>query len=134
MYICWSKQSSISIGVGLAKSTNGGGSWTANETIFTSNGTRSSSYNGWGLRTNDFPRIACDKSGGSRNGWLYIVDDEVNLAPAGSDADVILHKSTDGGTTWSAGIRVNQDAMNNGKVQWFPCVCVDPMGGVNVLY
>ncbi len=134
VYVCWSKQSSVSTGVGLAKSTNGGVNWTSNETIFNSNGTRSSSYNGWGLRTNDFPRIACDKSGGPRNGWLYIVDDEVNLAPAGSDADVILHKSTDGGTTWSAGIRVNQDAVSNGKVQWFPCVCVDPTGGVNVLY
>jgi subtilisin-like proprotein convertase family protein len=135
VYICWSKQSSVSIGVGFSKSTNGGVSWITNETAFASNGTRdNSNFGGWGVRVNDFPRIAVDKSGGPRNGWIYIVDDEKNLSPAGSDADVILHKSTDGGTTWSAGVRVNQDLINNGKLQFFPVVCVDGSGGVNVLY
>jgi hypothetical protein len=134
VYACWSKQSSGSVGIGFSKSTNGGVSWTANETIYATGPMRITPFNGWGLRVNDFPRIACDKSGGTRNGWIYIVECEKGLAPAGSDADVILHKSTDGGTTWSAGIRVNQDAANNGKVQWFPTVCVDPGGGVNVLY
>jgi hypothetical protein len=135
VYICWSKQSSVSIGVGFSKSTNGGVSWITNETAFASNGTRdNSNFGGWGVRVNDFPRIAVDKSGGPRNGWIYIVDDEKNLSPAGSDADVILHKSTDGGTTWSAGVRVNQDLINNGKLQFFPVVCVDANGGVNVLY
>jgi subtilisin-like proprotein convertase family protein len=45
-----------------------------------------------------------------------------------------LHYSSNGGTTWSAGIRVNQDALNNGKVQFFPAVRVDEYGGVNVIY
>ncbi len=134
VYVCWSKQSSVSTGVGFAKSTNGGVTWTVNETAFTVNGMRSNSFNGWGLRVNDFPRIYTDKSGGPRNGWIYIVDCEKNYAPAGTDEDVILHRSTDGGTTWSSGIRVNQDALNNGKVQWFPAVCVDGSGGVNVVY
>ena len=31
-----------------------------------------------------------DKSGGTRNGWIYIVTSEFNLPPAGSDADVII--------------------------------------------
>jgi hypothetical protein len=119
---------------GFAKSTNGGVSWTVTENAFDMNGIRSSSYNGWGVRTNSFPRIAVDRSGGPTNGYIYIVESDVNLAPAGSDADVVLHRSTDGGTTWSSGIRVNQDAMNNGKVQFFPAICVDAMGGVNVVY
>jgi hypothetical protein len=59
---------------------------------------------------------------------------EYNLAPAGTDGDVVLHRSTDNGLTWSAGIRVNQDPLNNGKVQFFPCVNVDATGGVNVAY
>jgi hypothetical protein len=135
VYVCWSKQSSVSTGVGFAKSTNGGVAWTVNESAYTSSGIRdNSNFGGWGVRVNDFPRIAVDKSGGPRNGWIYIVDAQKNLAPAGSEADVILHKSTDGGTTWSAGVRVNQDAMNNGKLQFFPVVCVDGNGGVNVLY
>ena len=135
VYVCWSNQSgSVSSGVGFAKSTNGGNSWTVNETAFNSSGMRTNSFNGWGFRVNDFPRIAVDKSGGPRNGWIYIVDCQKNLAPAGSDPDVILHRSTDGGTSWSAGIRVNQDAVNNGKMQWFPAVAVDNSGGVNVVY
>lgn len=57
-----------------------------------------------------------------------------NLAPAGSDADIILHRSTDGGTTWSSGIRVNQDALNNGKVQYCPALVVGGDGSINVVY
>ena len=120
--------------VGLAKSVNGGVSYTANENIFDANGSRSNSFNGWGIRTNGFPRIAVDKTGGARNGWIYIVLSQVSLAPAGSDADVVIHRSSDAGVTWSGGIRVNQDALNNGKVQFFPAVCVDQYGGVNVVY
>ncbi len=120
--------------VGVAYSVNGGVSFTAIENAFDDNGSRSTSFNGWGIRTNGFPRIAVDKSGGARNGYLYIVVSQLNLAPAGSDADVVLHRSIDGGVTWGAGVRVNQDALNNGKVQFFPCVSVDEAGGVNVAY
>ncbi len=119
---------------GFAKSTNGGASWTVTENAFDGNGIRSSSYNGWGVRVNSFPRIGVDRSGGPYNGYIYIVTSQFNLAPAGSDADVVLHRSSDGGATWSAGIRVNQDAMNNGKVQFFPAIRVDENGGVNVVY
>jgi len=75
-----------------------------------------------------------DKSGGPRNGWIYIVTGEKNLAPAGNDPDVVFHRSTNGGQTWSSGIRVNQDALNNGKIQFFPIVRVDEAGGLNVIY
>jgi len=119
---------------GFARSSNGGSSWTVTENAFDMNGIRSNSYNGWGFRVNSFPRIAVDRSGGARNGWIYIVESDVGISPAGSDADVVLHRSTDGGATWSAGIRVNQDALNNGKVQFFPAICVDYTGGVNVVY
>ena len=134
VYVTWSKQSGVSIGCGFAKSTNGGVTWTVNETAFAVTGMRSNSFNGWGVRVNDFPRIAVDKSGGPNNGRIYIVDCEQNSAPAGSDPDVVLHRSTDGGATWMTRVRVNQDASNNGKVQFFPAVCVDGSGGVNVIY
>jgi hypothetical protein len=120
--------------VGFAKSTNGGLNFTTTENAYDVNGSRSFNFNGWGIRTNGFPRMDVDKSGSPRNGWIYVVTDEINLAPAGTDADVVLHRSTDGGATWSAGVRVNQDPLNNGKVQWFPVVKVDQNGGVNVLY
>ncbi|MBN8569672.1 MAG: T9SS type A sorting domain-containing protein [Ignavibacteria bacterium] len=120
--------------VGMAKSTNGGANFVATENAFDVNGSRSSSFNGWGIRTNGFPRCDIDKSTGPRRGSIYVVTSQINLAPAGTDADVILRKSTDGGATWSAGIRVNQDPLNNARVQYFPCVKVDEAGGINVVY
>ena len=120
--------------IGLAKSTNGGINFISTEEIYSVNGIRTTSYNGWGIRTNSFPKISIDKSGGARNGWIYIVTCEINNPPAGNDADIILHRSTDGGNTWLAGIRVNRDAMNNGKAQFFPCIRVDENGGINIAY
>ncbi len=137
VYVCWAAPVSGSLTedfCGFAKSTNGGVAWTVTENAFDMNGIRANTFNGWNFRVNSFTRIAVDKSGGARNGWIYIVASQVNLAPAGSDADVVMHRSTDGGATWSAGIRVNQDAMNNGKVQFFPAICVDAAGGVDICY
>ena len=108
--------------------------WTYTNTAYATSGMRSSSFNGWAVRVNDFPRMAVDKSGGGRRGTIYIVSAEQNLAPAGTDADIVMHKSTDGGTTWGAGIRVNQDPLNKGKKQFFPSICVDQGGGINVAY
>jgi hypothetical protein len=78
--------------------------------------------------------MGVDRTTGPRQGWIYIATAEKNLSPAGTDPDIILHKSTNGGTTWSAGVRVNQDALNNGKTQYMPALRVDEYGGVNVIY
>jgi hypothetical protein len=119
---------------GFAKSTNGGVTWTVTENIFDGNGIRGNLTAKNSIRVNSFPRIDVDRSGGARNGWIYIVGCDKNLAPSGSDPDIILHRSTDGGTTWSAGIRVNQDPINNGKTQYFPAIRVDEFGGINIVY
>jgi hypothetical protein len=136
--ICW--QSPLSGSpytgdyVGFAKSTNGGVNWTANNNVYDCNGIRGTLSNKMSIRVNDFPWMGVDRTTGSRQGWIYIVTGEKNLAPAGSDPDIIFHRSTDGGTTWSAGIRVNQDALNNGKTQYMPALRVDEYGGINVVY
>ena len=75
-----------------------------------------------------------DNTGGQRDGWIYIVTGQKDLAPAGTDPDIILNRSEDGGMTWSQGIRVNQDALNNGKTQYFPAIHIDHFGAVNILY
>ncbi len=138
VYVCWAAPISSSPFTedfaGFAKSTNGGVSWTVTENIYDMNGIRASTFNGWNFRVNGFPRIGVDRSGGSRNGWIYIVTAERNLSPAGSDADVVMHYSSNGGTSWSTGIRVNQDPLNNGKVQFFPAIRVDEAGGINICY
>ncbi len=119
---------------GFAKSANGGVTWTVTENAFDGNGIRGTLANKNALRVNSFPRIDVDKTCGIYSGRIYIVTSQKNLSPAGTDADIVLHYSTNDGTSWSAGVRVNQDALNNGKTQWFPVVKVDEKGGVNVAY
>lgn len=121
-------------GIGFGKSTNGGLNWSVNENAYNCNGIKTSSLQPWGIRVNGNPWMDIDRSGGPRNGWLYIVEAEKNLAPAGTDPDIVFHRSTDGGTTWSPGVRVNQDPINNGRNQIFPAMRVDENGGINVVY
>ena len=139
-YVAWQNPdlSSSNTGdfMGFAKSTNGGDTWTYNNNVYDCNGIRGylTFAGASSIRVNDFPWMAVDITGGSRNGWIYIVTAEENLSPAGSDPDIVLHVSTNGGTSWSSGIRVNQDAMNNGQYQYMPAVCVGDDGAVNVVY
>ena len=138
VYVAWASSRNTSpfneLGIGFAKSINGGANWSVNESIYDCNGIFSSQLSPWSIRVNSYPNLDVDRSGGARNGWIYIVTTEKNLAPAGSDPDVIMHRSSDGGNTWSAGIRVNQDALNNGKVQYFPAIEVDDAGGISIVY
>lgn len=138
VYICWAGVADQSpfneVLVGYASSTNGGATWTVNETAFAVNGIVGLLPQKQNIRVNGLPRIAVDNSGGPRHGWVYIVTTQKNLSPAGSDPDIILNRSTDGGATWSSAIRVNQDALNNGKIQYFPAIVVDDGGGVNIIY
>ena len=138
VHVCWAGVADQSpfteILVGHASSTNGSSSWTIQESAFAMNGIQGILPQKQNIRVNGLPRIAIDKSGGVRNGWIYIVTTQKNLSPAGSDPDIILNRSSDGGATWSSGIRVNQDALNNGKIQYFPAIVVDNNGGVNIVY
>lgn len=138
VYVVWAAPNTSAANVedfaGFAKSVNGGVTWTVTNNAYDMNGIRGTFPTKNNIRVNGFTRIDVDRSGGPRNGWIYVVAAEKNLAPAGSDPDVVLHKSTDGGTSWSAGVRVNQDALNNGKYQWFPAIRVDETGGVNIVY
>ncbi|MCC7159626.1 MAG: T9SS type A sorting domain-containing protein [Ignavibacteria bacterium] len=120
--------------IGFSKSTNGGVNWTANETAIPCNGIRTTGLAPWTIRANSFPTIDVDRTGGPRHGWIYIAVCDKNIAPAGSDPDIVLHRSTDEGNSWSAGVRVNNDPINNGRNQFFPALRVDENGGVNIIY
>nr|MCU0364412.1 T9SS type A sorting domain-containing protein [Ignavibacteriaceae bacterium] len=138
VYVCWAGVTPVSPFtedfVGVASSTNGGTTWQVTENAFDMNGINGLLTQKGNIRVNGLPNIAIDTTGGPRHGWIYIVTTQRNLAPAGSEPDVILNRSTDNGLTWSAGIRVNQDPINNGKIQYFPAVHVDKQGGLNVIF
>jgi len=138
VYVVWA--SSIPISpftedcIGFSKSTNGGINWIVSECAIDCNGIRTTQLSPWTIRANSFPVIDADRTGGPRNGWIYVAITDKNLSPAGSDPDIVIHRSTDNGNTWSAGVRVNKDALNNGRNQFFPAIRVDEDGGVNVIY
>ena len=79
----------------------------------------------------------------NRNGSSFPFPTAVTQVPEDSfscpegtttDTDVFIVKSSDGGTTWSSPLRVNQDTPNNGRDQWFPFAAVAPNGRVDVLF
>lgn len=120
--------------VGFAKSTNGGTTWQVTEKAFAVNGIQGLLPQKQNIRVNGQPKIAVDTTGGERDGWIYIITTQKNFGAAGSDPDVILYRSTDKGSSWQGPIRVNQDPINNGKIQYFPAITIDKFGALNILY
>ncbi len=114
--------------LGFTKSTNGGVNWTTPTNIIDINGIRGNILS-TSIRVNSFPSMAVDRSGGPRNGYIYLVWGQKNLAPAGSDADICFAYSSNQGATWSTPVRVNDDPLNNGKQQFFPWMTVDQSNG-----
>ena len=138
VYVSWAGLTDTSpfkeIFVGFASSSNGGVNWNVTENAFEVNGITGVLANKGNIRVNGLPSIVVDTTDGTRRGWIYIVTGQKDLAPAGSDPDIILNRSTDGGSTWSPAIRVNQDAINNGKTQYFPTVHVDKFGAIDIIF
>ena len=78
-------------------------------------------------RANGFPQIAIDPS----HGKLYVTWSDYR----NGDLDIFSASSTDHGRTWSAPVRVNNDALHNGADQFFQWLAVDPTdGAVNVVF
>jgi len=76
-------------------------------------------------RANGLPITTCDLSQGPNRGTIYINwSDQRN---GSNDTDIWLAKSTDGGDTWSAPIRVNDDGP--GKQQFFTWMAIDQTNG-----
>ena len=116
--------------IGFAKSTDGGDTWTAMRAYdHINSGIRGTLSSKGGIRVNSFPSMAVDRSGGPNDGNIYITWPQRSVAPAGSDPDVVLITSTDGGATWGAPVRVNDDPLNNAKDQIFPWCTVDESTG-----
>ncbi|MBK7630611.1 MAG: T9SS type A sorting domain-containing protein [Ignavibacteriales bacterium] len=127
--------------IGFAKSTDGGATWTKSRIYgaMTPNGNFNFGIRGnlkpTSIRVSSFPSMSVDRSGGLNNGNIYIVWPQINVAPAGTDPDIVCLTSTDNGATWNGPVRVNDDALNNGKEQYYPWCTVDQSSGqLNVVW
>ncbi len=68
----------------------------------------------------------------SRRGYVYLL---CSVDPFGSDPlDVHFVRSTDGGRTFSAPVRVNDDSRTNGAWQWHGTISVAPTGRIDVVW
>jgi hypothetical protein len=73
-----------------------------------------------GFRSNEFPHVAVNPVSGN----IYVTYD--NKGSGSDKADVFLEQSTDGGATWSAPLKVNDDATT--RDQWQPTIAITPDG------
>ena len=87
--------------------------------------------NGMGLCGQTF--VAVDRSGGSTNNNIYMV---ASVVPNGASngTDVMFARSTDGGQTFSAPQRINDDPINHNKWHIFGTPSVAPNGRIDVVW
>lgn len=115
--------------IGFAKSTDGGATWTKTRIYSAVNFGIRGELKPTFIRVSSFPSMSVDRTGGVNNGNIYITWPQRGVTPAGSDPDIVLIRSTNGGTTWSSPVRVNDDPINNGKEQYYPWCTVDQNTG-----
>jgi hypothetical protein len=77
--------------------------------------------------------LAVDRSGGSTNNNVYMV---ASVQPTGfnTGTDVMFVRSTDGGLTFSAPHRINDDPINHNKWHWFGTLAVAPNGRIDSVW
>jgi hypothetical protein len=77
--------------------------------------------------------LAVDRSGNSTNNNIYVL---ATVQPTGfnTGSDVMFARSTDGGQTFSAPKRINDDPVNHDKWHWFGTLAVAPNGRIDSVW
>jgi hypothetical protein len=77
--------------------------------------------------------LAVDRSGTNTNDNVYIL---ASVQPSGfaTGSDVMFVRSTNGGRTFSAPRRINDDPVNHAKWHWFGTLSVAPSGRIDVVW
>lgn len=131
-YVVTNSGSSFSSTYTFYKSTDGGQTFVQkstqqfSNTVGTQVGGRNSVNN---MRTRPYPNIACDNSYGPHRGRLYLVYASNNPSGNANKPDIFCRYSDDGGTTWSAGAIVNDDANSQNHNQWMPAIWCEKTNG-----
>jgi hypothetical protein len=77
--------------------------------------------------------LAIDRSGTSTNNNIYMLA-SVEPTGASNGTDVMFARSTDGGQTFSAPHRINDDPINHNKWHWFGTLSVAPNGRIDSVW
>jgi hypothetical protein len=141
VYVFWREEVTepLSQSIQMAKSTDFGVSFSLEQAVVWGltgigingdlglTGQRQGSMTFNAFRTESWPHAAVNPI----SGHLYVT---YNDNPAGADkADVYLTMSTNGGTTWSSPVRINDDATTTD--QWMPTIAVTPDGSqIGIFY
>ena len=76
--------------------------------------------------------VAVDRSGRATDGNVYVLG---SVNPPGSDPlDVMFIRSENGGLSWSAPLRVNDEPPGGAAYQWFGTMSVAPDGRIDVVW
>ena len=77
--------------------------------------------------------LVVDRSATGTNNNIYML---ASVQPSGSTtgSDVMFVRSTDGGSTFSAPRRINDDPVNHAKWHWFGTLSVAPNGRIDVVW
>ena len=80
--------------------------------------------------------LAADRSGGPTNNKVYLLASVVPPGKVGgaTGSDVMFVRSTDGGSSYSAPRRINDDPINSFKWHWFGAISVAPNGRLDVVW
>ena len=123
VYVAWAGPA----GIRFDRSTDGGQTW-LDEDILVDSMKAGWNYNVPGLnRCNGLPFTVCDLSNGPHRGTIYINWTDQRNGPG--NTDVFLSRSTDGGNTWSAPLRINDDTASVGRHQFLSSLTVDQTTG-----
>jgi hypothetical protein len=127
VYVFWYDSSVSPRRISMRKSTDCGVSFAPLVAVGSLVGTGTNgdlALNG-GFRSNSFPHAAVNPVSGN----VYVVYNDCSSAPCSTSADhgnVFFRQSTNGGTTWSAAVKVNDDGTT--RDQYMPTIAVTPDG------
>lgn len=125
VYVAWCGSSSIR----FDRSTNGGVSFGTDRTVQSI--ASMNRYVKGTILTFSYPAMDVDITNGPYRGYIYIA-----YMDTGTDGypDMFFTRSTDGGNTWSARVRINDDPQGNHIDQFHPWLTVDRTGCISVIF
>ena len=115
----------------FSKSTNGGASFSG-ELLIKDVAWGYGDVNG-AITTFSYPAIDVDITSSPRRGWVYVAYADCESGTL-SQTDLLFTRSTDGGTTWSTPVRINDDTLNNRRDQFHPWLTIDKDGWLHACW